>query len=280
MYSKQIRDERVFPKISVITVSYNAEDTIARTLESVVRQSYKNIEYIVVDGASTDQTVDIVNRYRQQIHMILSEPDDGIYDAMNKGIRYASGDYLYFLGADDWLCDCEVIRMVADFMAAHLGFSFYMGNVFLYESVHRLMKRKRPGASAEDMKRGEMCPHQGLFTSRRLMQEGFDTRYQLAADYELLLRHIMRGETYCLMDVDVAYYSLFGASAEHSLYDEYITIISQYAGDEYLDRIYKIREKDTDESSFRSRIKSLLMGLLGEKRFLCLQGWKNFDGTL
>lgn len=112
------------------------------------------------------------------------------------------------------------------------------------------------------------------------MQEGFDTRYQLAADYELLLRHIMRGETYCLMDVDVAYYSLFGASAEHSLYDEYITIIRQYAGDEYLDRIYKIREKDTDESSFRSRIKSLLMGLLGEKRFLCLQGWKNFDGTL
>lgn len=279
MYSQNTWDEIHSPKISVITVSYNAEATIERAIKSVVRQSYKNLEYIVIDGASTDQTVDILNQFREGISIVLSEPDHGIYDAMNKGICYATGDYIYFLGADDWLCDHDVMHAVSDFIMTHPGYSFYMGNVLLYQHVYRLIKRRRSELSTEDIQRGTMCPHQGLFTSRHLMQEGFDTTYRIAADYEFVLRNIVRGASYCMMDVDVAYYSLFGVSAESSLYDEYISIIKQYAGEKYLDRIYNLKEKDTDKHSFRSFVKRLLMKLMGEKIFLRCRGWKNFNGT-
>lgn len=277
MYSEKMRDEAYSPKISIITVSYNAEATIGRAIESVLCQSYKNLEYIVIDGASTDQTTAILDRYSQEICMIMSEPDHGIYDAMNKGIRHATGDYVYFLGADDWLCNSEVMCTVSDFIAAHPGYSFYMGNVLLYQNVYRLVKRKRATRSMDDMKRGEMCPHQGLLVSRRLMQEGFNTEYRIAADYEFFLRSIMGGASYCIMDVDVAYYSVFGVSSGSDLYDEYIAVIQKYIGEEYLNRIYEIQKKDTDKNCLRNLIKRLLVTFMGERFFLRILGWKRAD---
>ena len=171
-------------KITIITVSYNAVATIEQTISSVVHQDYPHIEYIIVDGGSTDGTVDIIKKYESHGIRWISEPDHGIYDAMNKGVQMASGDYIYFLGADDWLCSSEVMRAVSDVIHVHAGFSFYMGNVLLYQNIYRLIQRKRVDITVENLKRGEMCPHQGLFTSRTLMQEGFDTEYRIAADYE------------------------------------------------------------------------------------------------
>jgi len=267
-------------KITIITVSYNAVATIEQTISSVVHQDYPHIEYIIVDGGSTDGTVDIIKKYESHGIRWISEPDHGIYDAMNKGVQMASGDYIYFLGADDWLCSSEVMRAVSDVIHVHAGFSFYMGNVLLYQNIYRLIQRKRVDITVENLKRGEMCPHQGLFTSRTLMQEGFDTEYRIAADYEFLLRNIMLGENYCMMDIDVAYYSVFGTSADRALYDEYIAIIKKYAGEEYLGRIYAMRENDLDKHPLRRSIKKTLVRLLGEKNYLCLRGWKIFDGTL
>ena len=89
------------PKFSVITVCYNAEATIEDTIQSVISQTYHHVEYIIVDGASKDRTMDIVNRYREHIAIIVSERDKGLYDAMNKGIGLATGDYLCFLNAGD-----------------------------------------------------------------------------------------------------------------------------------------------------------------------------------
>ena len=93
--------QHLHPKFSVITVTYNAGAVIEDTIQSVITQTYKNIEYIIVDGASTDKTMSIVNRYRERISVVVSEPDRGLYDAMNKGIRLATGDYLCFLNAGD-----------------------------------------------------------------------------------------------------------------------------------------------------------------------------------
>ena len=277
MYSKKLRNEFSGSKISIVTVSYNAAKTIERTIESVARQSYESLEYIVIDGASTDQTAAILDKHRHEISVLQSEPDDGIYDAMNKGIRYATGDYLYFLGADDWLCNNEVMREVSAFIDTHPGFSFYMGNVLLHQDVHRLVKRKRAEFSEDGIKRGDMCPHQGLFADRRLMKEGFDTKYRIAADYEFLLRNILQGENYCTMDIDVAYYSIFGASADHALYDEYIAVIKKYAGEECLDRIYALQENEVKKCRVKNLVKKLSIALLGEKNFLRLRGWKPFD---
>ncbi len=266
-------------KITIVTATYNAEKTLEQSILSIVHQDYPNIEYIIVDGGSTDRTINILKQYEHYGIKWISEPDYGIYDGLNKGIQLATGDYLYFLGADDWLCNNEVMREVSCFINTHPGFSFYAGNVFLYRSTYRLIKRKRADLSIEEIKKGGMCPHQGLFSSRRLMLKGFDITYRLAADYELFLRNIVRGESYCVMDVDVAYYSLFGASADFSLYDEYIAIIKKHAGEGYLDRIYKLKENNTDKYCFRRFIKRILVALLSEKFFWRCRGWKNFDGT-
>ena len=95
--------QHLHPKFSIITVTYNAGKVLEDTIQSVITQTYKNVEYIIVDGKSTDGTMDIVNRYREHIHTIVSEPDKGLYDAMNKGIDLATGDYLCFLNAGDEL---------------------------------------------------------------------------------------------------------------------------------------------------------------------------------
>ena len=109
------------------------------------------------------------------------------------------------------------------------------------------------------------------------MKEGFDTKYRIAADYEFLLRNILQGENYCTMDIDVAYYSIFGASADHALYDEYIAVIKKYAGEECLDRIYALQDNEVKKCRVKNLVKKLSIALLGEKNFLRLRGWKPFD---
>lgn len=102
------------PKISVITVCYNAENSIEKTIESVLNQNYSNIEYIIIDGKSTDNTKNILRKYRDKITKIISEPDSGLYDAMNKGLLLATGDYVNFMNAGDIFCDNNVIKDVIE----------------------------------------------------------------------------------------------------------------------------------------------------------------------
>ena len=104
--------QHLHPKFSIITVTYNAGKVLEDTIQSVITQTYKNVEYIIVDGKSTDGTMDIVNRYREHIHTIVSEPDKGLYDAMNKGIDLATGDYLCFLNAGDELHEDDTLQLI------------------------------------------------------------------------------------------------------------------------------------------------------------------------
>jgi len=98
------------PLISIITVVYNGEQYLEQTINSVINQTYKNIEYIIIDGASTDGTLDIVRKYEDRIAYWLSEPDKNLYDAMNKGSRIASGDYLLYINSDDYLYSCDSVK--------------------------------------------------------------------------------------------------------------------------------------------------------------------------
>src|SRR5690606_9007236 len=99
-------------KVSVITISYNAESTIEETIQSVVNQKYKDVEYILIDGASQDATLKIIEKYKTRIHNVLSEPDNGVYDAMNKGVALATGDLIAILNADDVYANSYVIADV------------------------------------------------------------------------------------------------------------------------------------------------------------------------
>ena len=102
-----------FPKISIVTINFNNDFGLKRTLESVVNQTYKNIEYLVVDGASSDKSIEYIKMYQHYIDFFISEKDSGIYNAMNKGLKQVTGDYVLFLNSGDWLAHREVIELIA-----------------------------------------------------------------------------------------------------------------------------------------------------------------------
>jgi len=177
-------------KISLITVSYNAENTISRCIESVIGQNFKNIEYIIIDGGSTDKTTQIIAQYKEYTSIFLSEPDKGIYDAMNKGINLASGDIIGMLNADDYFADSSVLSAVADAFARQNANITY-GDLDYINTQGNIVRKWRSGMYTNSMfKRGWMPPHPTFYCKRSLFKQyGFySLEYGTAADYELMLR--------------------------------------------------------------------------------------------
>ena len=179
-------------KISLITVAYNAESTISRCIESVIGQNFKNIEYIIIDGGSTDKTIDIINRYKDHINIFVSEPDKGIYDAMNKGIKLASGDIVGMINADDFFADIEALR------AIHGGFieknvDILYADLDYVDNRDNVVRKWRSGRYRYGMfNRGWMPPHPTFYCKRILFEQlgVYSLDYGTAADYELMLRYI------------------------------------------------------------------------------------------
>ncbi len=176
-------------KISIITVCHNAADTIPDTLNSVRKQGYHNIEHIVIDGASTDKTLDII-REHSPTHWI-SGPDQGIYDAMNKGIRLATGDVIGFLNADDVYADENVLAHVAAVFEAEEIQACYADLVYVHDDLEPVLRYHRPNRFAPDrLAYGWMPAHPTLFLRREVFDQygGFKTDYKIAADFELCAR--------------------------------------------------------------------------------------------
>ncbi|HIA02772.1 MAG TPA: glycosyltransferase [Myxococcales bacterium] len=179
------------PVISVITVVYNAADTIADTLGSVASQTYSNIEYIVVDGGSSDGTLAVIEKYRDVITHFVSEPDAGIYDAMNKGIGLATGDVVGFLNADDIFADAGVLGRVALAMQNTSLQACFGDVVFVGDDMETAVRYYRSsGFSPGRLAYGWMPAHPSLYLRRDLFDRygNFRTDYEIAADYELVAR--------------------------------------------------------------------------------------------
>lgn len=189
-------------KISIITVSYNSAATIADTMCSVARQSHPDIEHIVVDGGSNDDTLKIVKEAGSRTARILSEPDDGIYDAMNKGLLLATGEFVGFLNADDMLAAPDTVGKVAAAASAHADVVY--GDL-VYVNKDRpteVVRYWNSGAfSADRMRYGWMPPHPTLYVRRSLQKVlgAFDLRLSIAADYDFMLRCLSKP------DIRVAY---------------------------------------------------------------------------
>ena len=180
------------PLISVITVCYNSAATLARALQSVADQDWPRVEQIVIDGASRDGSAEIIEQFRPRLAHVLSEPDKGIYDAMNKGLDRASGDIVCFLNADDQYASNSVLSRVAMLMYEQ-QLDALMGDVgFFHEAdPQRMVRRYRsnhftPGRLAW----GWMPAHPALFLSRTVVQRvgRFKTDYSIAGDYEFIVR--------------------------------------------------------------------------------------------
>lgn len=179
-------------KVSIITITYNSAETVEDTIQSVLAQDYPNIEYIIVDGASKDSTMAIVNRYKDKIATIHSEPDKGIYDAMNKGVRLATGELIGILNSDDFYADTKVISDIVKTLQAAAADGCYADLVYVDRNdTQRVVRTWKSGEYRQgQFLRGWMPPHPTFFVKRTVYEAHGTYSLQLrsAADYELMLR--------------------------------------------------------------------------------------------
>jgi glycosyltransferase len=183
-------------KLSIITVSYNSAATITDTLRSVARQTYVDVEHIIIDGGSRDATLAIVAAEGAHVARVVSERDSGIYDAMNKGLRLATGDLVGFLNADDMLASPQALAQIA---AAAVGADVVYGDLVYVDKdrPERQIRYWRSGAfRRERLRFGWMPPHPTFYVTRSFLASvgAFDTDFRIAADYDLMLRCLVRPE--------------------------------------------------------------------------------------
>ncbi len=179
-------------KISLITVAYNAQNTIEQCIISVLRQKFTNIQYIIIDGGSTDNTIQIVNKYKDKIDLLISEPDNGVYDAMNKGMALATGQVIGTLNADDYYANDDVLIDVARAFEQEKIKILY-GDLDYVDKSGRTIRKWRSGKyKSGKFNWGWMPPHPTFYCRLDLFKElgHYKLDYGSAADYELMLRFI------------------------------------------------------------------------------------------
>lgn len=184
-------------KISIITVVYNNEKTISDAINSVISQNYSNIEYIVIDGGSTDNTVNLINQHKDKLSYFVSEKDESLYDGMNKGILASTGDVIGILNSDDLYQDSNVIKEVMEQFNNNLDLDILYGNLVYVknEDVNKVIRDwKSKSYYRHFFENGNVPPHPALFVRKRIYNEVglFNLNYKLAADYELMLRMLRK----------------------------------------------------------------------------------------
>ncbi|MBC3783820.1 glycosyltransferase family 2 protein [Spirosoma utsteinense] len=217
------------PLISIITVVYNASSTFEATINSVLSQKKELFEYWIIDGASTDGSVDIIRKYENQLAGWISEPDKGIYDAMNKGIDYVTGDWLFFLGADDLLCE-GILEKISEYLKPDLKVVY--GNV-LFDTGH--IMRSRIGLRCLFENR---LHHQSAFYHRDLFNEfRYNQKFRICADYELTLRIYLQKQPALYVPYSIAVFASGGISNELTS-DDINTIRGLYLKSPALNSLY------------------------------------------
>lgn len=181
-------------KISIITICYNSAHSIADAVNSVLSQTYPNIEYIVVDGKSKDNTVEIIQSFGDRISKFISEPDKGIYDALNKGVRMATGDVIGFMHSDDLFANDQIIEKVARMFEDSSTQSVYGDLQYVYKTdTNKVLRYWKSGEfSLQKLRMGWMPPHPTFYVRKSVYDAygDFQIRYKIAADYDTMLRFL------------------------------------------------------------------------------------------
>lgn len=208
-------------KVSIVTICYNNERDIRPTLESVVNQSYPNIEYIVIDGASKDNSLSIINEYRDKISILVSEPDHGMYEALNKGFQRATGDVIGMIHAGDRLYDNEVVAKIAAFYDTNPDVDLSYGNSLIVDS-NEVPKRLNisPSYSPRLPYRGWMPSHQSIYCRKKVFETAGYYRNDLGGggDYEWFIRAFVKhGDEFVIkaMGEFIIRFSLGGQSTKN-----------------------------------------------------------------
>ena len=188
-------------KFTIITVCYNAESCIEETIKSVINQNYKNFEYIIIDGGSTDNTLKITNKYKKEIDIIVSEPDQGIYDAMNKGINLANGQFVNFLNAGDTYCSNDILALVEENIKIEtkiISGDFNLIN--LSSGLNKLIKTKK--LNIKNLKRDFRACHQSIFIANEI-GVSYNLSFKIRADYLWVIESVLKVPKYQVEKINI-----------------------------------------------------------------------------
>ncbi len=242
-------------KVTIITVCYNSVKTIEKTIQSVQLQAYEDLEYIIIDGGSTDGTLDIIDAYRNVVSLCISEPDHGIYDAMNKGIQHATGDIIGIINSDDWY-EADTVRRVVAYLDRNEADVVY-GKILVVDTKGTI---KAPDERPLNTLWYQMAvPHPSVFIKRDIYIKygAFDVRYKISADYELLLRLYSKGVRFGFINEVMAYFRSGGACDTHRRVgkEEGYEIAFRYIGAcENREMILPLLKRDKEWFCFEVRI--------------------------
>ncbi len=208
-------------KLSIITVCLNSVNWIEKSILSVINQTFTDYEYIIIDGLSTDGTMDVINKYRDKIDITLSEKDNGIYSAMNKGINLSSGEYTYFLNSDDYLCDDKVLELI---FSKGLSADIIYGDLYCIGNIYNRVIKKPVLAKAWTETNDinlyiRTIFHPSSFIKRELfLKYGlYDESFKIAGDYDFFVKTIVKYKVSTkYIPVAFAYFSLTGISSEYN----------------------------------------------------------------
>jgi len=219
---------------SIITVTYNASQWLERTIQSVISQSYSNIEYLIIDGNSTDGTLDIIKKYRPWIAHCVSEPDNGLYDAMNKGLKLATGDYVWFLNAGDTIFSENTVQRIVDTVGSENLPDIVYGETQIVDSLGDSLAMRRLKApevlSWKSFRMGMMVCHQS-FLVKRAIAEPYDLHYRFTADYDWCIRCMKKADAIFNTHLIVSRFLEAGLSAanrKESLKERYRIMCENY----------------------------------------------------
>lgn len=219
------------PKLSVITIVYNNVRDIERTVLSVLNQSYSNIEYLVIDGASNDGTMDILRQYESRITKLVSERDKGIYDAMNKGLALATGDYVLFMNSGDEIYSSITVENI---FASGDDADIYYGETEMFDDSWQSLGRRRHKAPEaftwKDFKYGMSISHQAIYI-RKSLTEPYDLTYKLSSDIDWILRAAKKAKKIVNVKAVVAKYLVGGMSKKkhrQSLAERFSIFVKHY----------------------------------------------------
>lgn len=197
------------PSISIITISYNISETIEATCKSIATQTTKNFEWIVIDGGSTDGTLEILNKYKKLMSVLISEKDRGVYDAMNKGIKKATGDYLLFMNGGDSYTNSNVLEKITKAIGKD---DVYYGDYNVLNSDGTVVISRYPEKIDKYYLLDHCLGHQATAIRKELFSKYglYDTQYRISADYEKWLHFLSNGVTFKKMDITVSNFRNYG----------------------------------------------------------------------
>lgn len=201
----------MFPKISIVTIAYNCASEIEETILSVINQSYQNKEYLVIDGESKDGTMSIVEKYRDKIDVIVSEPDKGRSDAFNKGIALATGDYIVMINAGDLLADDALNKFANAYVS---GYDVIKGNTIRWNAETGYKSIEYPVINYPAVPFNFLVCHQSTYISKEAYDKwgGYRIDMQVAMDFDLMLRFTQKGAKFYKIDENLAIFRMGGIS--------------------------------------------------------------------